>query len=240
MAHGSLDFSDTKKLYNKLVEKTGGAATQEIHDLEELESQLYIINKAIGIADLMIRIVKSPWDEMRYIGISNETVDDQIRHATHLKTAEIEFFFKLLDEFTEEPNGSLLLSDAQNYTTKNMSVNDCSHAIQNLHALHWLKIIKKAGEPTIVVPGSRSLIELRKVRQWATKFLATNRSSSQQVRANDVMDVDTGAVERSQSQRRSRLPSQMSQEDAEEQDVDEDEIRPVRRKRSARRLSQRR
>lgn len=45
MTCGALSTDDTKKLYNKCVQKDRGSRAAEVHDVDDLRRQIYIINK---------------------------------------------------------------------------------------------------------------------------------------------------------------------------------------------------
>lgn len=249
MTHGALDSDDTKKLFNKCVQSCQGAHATEVQDMDDLRNQIYIINKAISVADLTIRPAYSPWDDCTYWGICNVTADDLSKIATILPPSEIELFFKILAELREN-EGVLTLPDAQNLSTKNMTVSDNARAIQRMHQLQWLRIVRKANEQTTVVIGARSLIELPTVRTWARQFSEgrhelRDSNGGSKVEVGDVEDDDDSQMEEEEEeeeedirpgQRRSssRVSTEEHEEESEDSEGSEDVVRPVSRSRRAR------
>lgn len=169
----------------------------------------------------------SPWDGEIYWGVCNTIGDESSRVATHLSKAELEVFFKILEEL-QDSDGEMSVVDAQNvYTERKLPVAETGRIIQKLHQMQWLKITRRPGEARLT-PGARAIIELPQVRQWTRDVGREMRQRERERGQNRVSAEDEESEDETVRRGKKRRSSQVESERGEDDEIEES-VMPVRR-----------
>lgn len=210
----------------------------------------------------MFRAAYSPW-EMKTFWVLVNTVEDEASHVSNaFSKPDTNLFFGIIDELMEE-NGLITIHRAEELGSDlHMTTESTKSGLHKMERLKWLKILRQRDEGPCVTFGARSMTELPRVRAFVRNYhrdgndmgiISNNVIVSQEQNATQTNDRAELKVEEGKKQEeedevvvprrhrhRSSLP-RLSQDgddinaDVEMRDADEDEIRPVRPRRSSRR-----
>jgi hypothetical protein len=171
MGGGPLTAKKAANLYNtcgeRVAEQLGEGNPKSVaSDGNGLEAVADRINPKLELGGLAIKTVYSPWEQETFWGVVNTVSDDAAKLATGLTSAQLVFFFAMVDELLED-GGSMKLVDMQNAGTDHkLTVSQAGRTIQALNKEGWLKIRQRAGHTTRVVFGARAMLELPNVRSF--------------------------------------------------------------------------
>lgn len=225
---------------------------------------MYVNSKlsALSPFGVMFRAAYSPW-EMKTFWVLVNTVEDEASHVSNaFSKLDTSLFFAIIDELMEE-NGLITVHRAEELGSDlHMNTESTKSGLHKLERLKWLKILRQRDEGPCVTFGARSMTELPRVRAFVRNYhrdgndvgiIPNNTLGSQEQGATQTNDRAKLKAEEGEEQdeqdkvivsgrrrNRSSLP-RLSQDggnidaDVEMRDGDEDEIRPVRPRRSTRR-----